>query len=146
MDFDPSLQWRDVTSPGFNAHIGPIRIAQISDELFAATLEIRDIHCNIGGVCHGGVLMSLADTAMGSAAYIAGGEHPCATITFDSQFLAGAKPGKTLYAQARVLRRVRELCFVDCMLSAGGRNVLRASGTWKYLASRSPGTPYPASE
>ena len=94
---------------------------------------------NSGGVCHGGVLMSLADLAMGAGSFAAGGEHPCATIAFDAQFLAAARPGALLLAEARQLRRVRMLSFMDCALWAGGRQVLRASGIWKYLESRGPG-------
>ncbi len=143
MDFDPSLPWRDVRGEGFNAHIGPIRFAEIAPGRYAAALEVRAIHINVGGVCHGGALMSLADVAMGAGSYAAGGDRPCATITFDAEFLAAAKLGQTLLAEARQLRAVRDLSFMDCALHAGGRQVLRASGIWKYLSSERPGAvPY----
>ena len=48
-----------------------------------------------------------------------------ATILTDSHFLAAAK--------------VRELSFKQSEVRAEGRQVTRASGTWKYLASRAPG-------
>lgn len=139
MDFDPSLPWRDIRGEGFNAHIGPIRFAQVSPTRFHAALELGAIHMNSGGVCHGGVLMSLADLAMGAGSFAAGGDHPCATIAFDAQFLAAAKRGERLLAEACQLRRVRELSFMECALWSGGRQVMRASGIWKYLASRAPG-------
>lgn len=143
---DPRLAWRDVRGAGFNAHIGPIRFAQISDTEFCAALRIDERHINVGGVCHGGVLMSLADVAMGAGSYAAGGDHPCATISFDAQFLAGAKRDQWLIARSRQLRRVRELSFMDCELVSGGRAVLRASGIWKYLASRGPGQSGPIAD
>ncbi|MGF1445631.1 MAG: PaaI family thioesterase [Pikeienuella sp.] len=139
MSPDPSLPWRDIHPTGFNAHIGPVRFADLGQGRFAAALELREIHLNSGGVCHGGVLMTLADIAMGAGSYAAGDNYPCATITFDSQFLAAAKGGQWLIATARQLRRVRELSFMDCEIAAGGRLVMRASGIWKYLASRAPG-------
>ncbi len=139
MQFDPSLPWRDVRGEGFNAHIGPIRVAVVSATEFRAALEIRDIHVNLGGVCHGGVLLSLADVAMGAGSFAAGEDHPCATIDLSAQFLAAAKPGEWLLAEARQLRRVRSLSFMDCTVWSGGRQVLNASGIWKYLDSREPG-------
>ena len=139
MEFDPSLPWRNVRGEGFNAHIGPVRFAPVSASEWRCALELRDHHLNAGGVCHGGVLLTVADVAMGAGSYAAGGDHPCATIELSSQFLAAAKRGQTLIADARQLRRVRDLSFMDCEIWAGGRRVMRASGIWKYLASRGPG-------
>lgn len=136
---DPALPWRDIRGEGFNAHVGPIRFARVGETEFAAALLIGARHINVGGVCHGGVLMTLADVAMGAGSYAAGGEHPCATISFDAQFLAAAKRDTWIIARARQLRRVRELSFMDCEMHADGRLVMRANGIWKYLASRGPG-------
>lgn len=135
---NPLLPWRDIQGTGFNAHIGPIRFARIDDTHYAAALLLTDHHINKGGVCHGGVLMSLADVAMGAGSFAAGGDHPCATISFDAQFLAAAKHGDWLFARSEQMRRVRELSFMRCMLHSGGRSVMQASGIWKYLASRTP--------
>jgi len=135
MEFDPSLPWRDVRGEGFNAHIGPVRFAERGTGRYAAALALRPIHINVGGVCHGGVLLSLADIAMGTGTYTAAGGRPCATIGFDAQFVAAAKEGQTLVADVRQIRMVRDLSFMECSLHAGGRQVMRASGTWKYLAA-----------
>ena len=145
MEYDPDLAWRDVRGEGFNAHIGPIRFAPLGEgpsgeRRYCASLELDARHINVGGVCHGGVLLSLADVAMGAATFDAGGGHPCATIQMDAHFLAAAKAGQRLVAAATQLRKVRELSFMQCEVWAGGRQVLRASGTWKYLAGRAPGT------
>lgn len=141
MELDPALPWRDIRGEGFNAYIGPVRFARASDSEFKAALKIRDVHINVGGVCHGGVLMSVADLAMGAGAFASGEDHPCATISFDAQFLSAAKHGTWLVAHARRLRRVRELCFMEAELWSEGRQVMQATGIWKYLASRRPGTP-----
>ena len=137
MDLDPALDWRDVKGSGFNAHIGPIRFAARGPARYAAALELNAIHINVGGVAHGGVLLSLADVAMGTASFQAAGGRPCATISFDAQFLAAAKEGQTLLAEATQSRMVRDLSFMECTLHAGGRQVMRAAGIWKYLAGSS---------
>lgn len=138
MDLDPALSWRDIYGSGFNAHIGPIKFAQAAPDTWIAALAVAAHHTNMGGVCHGGVLLSLADVAMGSATFAAGPEHACATIELDAKFLAAAKEGQTMLAEARQLRRVRDLSFMACRIDAGGRQVLAASGIWKYLSSRAP--------
>lgn len=139
MRYDPDLPWREVRGEGFNAHVGPFRFVALGEGRWCASLALDARHANVGGVCHGGVLMSLADVAMGAASFEAGGGHPCATIQMDAHFLAAARPGQRLVALATQLRKVRQLSFMRCEIWEGVRQVLRASGTWKYLESRSPG-------
>ncbi|MEL6478221.1 MAG: PaaI family thioesterase [Pseudomonadota bacterium] len=143
MQFDPNLPWRNLKGEGFNDHIGPVRFARAGETLWHATLVVDHRHRNSGGVCHGGVSMTLADLAMGAASYEAGGSRPCSTIQMDSHFIAAGKEGQRLLAAATQLRLVRDLSFMRCDIWAIGeettRQVLRASGVWKYLASRKPG-------
>jgi len=139
MEYDPVLPWREVRGEGYNAHIGPIRFAPLGGNQWCATVVLDKRHSNVGGVCHGGMLLSLADVAMGASTFAAGGGHPCATIQMDSHFLAAAKVGQRLIALATQLRKVRELSFMQCEVWAEGRLVMRASGTWKYLAQGAPG-------
>lgn len=136
MELDPSLPWREIRGEGFNRTIGPIRFCRSGENEWQAALEIEDRHINIGGVCHGGVLLTLADVAMGAATFESGGRRPCATIELGSHFLAGTKRGQTALAVSRQSRGVRDLSFMECEIWAGGRPVMRASGIWKYLASR----------
>lgn len=138
MRYDPDLPWRNIRSEGFNAQIGPVRFASLGEGRWAATLVLDTRHVNTGGVCHGGVLLSLADIAMGAATFEAGAGHACATIQMDSHFLAAARAGQRLVAAATQLRKVRELSFMQCEVWAEDRRVLRASGTWKYLSNRAP--------
>ncbi|MEM6679799.1 MAG: PaaI family thioesterase [Pseudomonadota bacterium] len=137
-DLDPALPWRSVQGTGFNSLVGPFEIARDGDA-WIARLTLEDRHINVGGVCHGGVLMTMADIAMGTATFEAGERHPCATIEMDCHFLAAAKHGQTMLCEARQLRRARSLSFMGCTIWSGGRQVLRGSGIWKYLDSRGPG-------
>jgi uncharacterized protein (TIGR00369 family) len=139
MDYDPDLAWRDLRGEGFNAHIGPIRFAALGGARYCTTMLLDRRHINVGGVCHGGMLLSLADVTMGAATFTAGDGHPCATIQMDGHFIAAAKEGQRLVGVATQLRKVRELSFMQCEIWAEGRLAVRASGTWKYLSSRAPG-------
>jgi uncharacterized protein (TIGR00369 family) len=135
------LEWRALRPSGFNAYVGPMRFAPAGDGLSYAALDLDERHMNVGGVCHGGVYMTLADVAMGAAAYEAGGRHPCATIELQGHFIAAAKRGQVLLAEARLDRLVGGLAFMHCELSSGGRLCLRASGIWKFLSSKRAAAP-----
>lgn len=137
MELDPSLPWREIRGEGFNRTVGPIRFCRAGDNQWQAALTIEDRHVNTGGVAHGGVLLTLADVAMGAASFAAGGGRPCATIELGSHFLAGTKEGQIALAVSRQTRGVRDLSFMECEIWAGGRQVMKASGIWKYLSSRS---------
>ncbi|MGG7568128.1 PaaI family thioesterase [Rhodovulum sp. DZ06] len=132
-DLPDDLDWRLLTDNGFTDHLGPTWFAKLSEDEYVFRLEVEQKHINAGGVCHGGVSLSLLDNGMGGAAWEAGGRKPCATIELDSHFLAAAKLGQTLEGWAKVLRCTSGLAFMEGGLSAGGRETMRARGVWKYL-------------
>ncbi|MEM6623428.1 MAG: PaaI family thioesterase [Pseudomonadota bacterium] len=138
MDLDPALAWRTVSDDAFNSHIGPIRFARTGENRWQSRLELQPHHMNLGGVCHGGVYMTLSDTTMGIAAHEASQGKRSATIDYQSHFLAAAKLGQTLVCTARANRVVSGLAFMECELEAGGRLCMRASGIWKALTSPKP--------
>ena len=138
MDVDPSLPWRQVRGQGFSRLVGPIRFARAGDNLWHACLEIEERHLNVGGVCHGGALLTLADVAMGTASHEAADGRPCATIDLDAHFLAAVKGGQTALAVVHQARQARDLSFMAAEIHAGGRLCLRASGIWKYRATGRP--------
>ena len=143
MDYDPNLPWRALKGEGFNDHIGPVRFTRAGENLWQGTLVVDARHRNSGGVCHGGVSMTLADLTMGAASFEASQGRPCATIEMSTHFLAAGKEGQRLLSRATQLRQVRDLSFMSCEIWAlgedGARQIMRASGIWKYLASRKRG-------
>ncbi|MEM6973953.1 MAG: PaaI family thioesterase [Pseudomonadota bacterium] len=134
-----SLPWRRVRGTGFTPHVGPVEFARAGSDVWYGRLTLDQRHINVGGVCHGGVLLTLADITMGTSTYEAGGGHPCATIQLDTHFVAAAKQGQVLYCRAHQIRLVRGLSFMEAGLASGGRLVMRVSGVWKQLDSRKPG-------
>lgn len=130
MKYDPTLPWRLVTGGGFNDHIGPVSFAQVGQDDYRFALLLEERHMNAVGVCHGGAMMSLADTGMGTSAFTAAGQRPVATIDFECDFLAPGKLGQMLHGQAKVVRKAREFLFMQSEIYADARHVLRASGIW----------------
>ncbi len=130
MKFDPSLPWRDIKGEGFNALIGPIRFAQVGEDEWRFALELEERHMNSVGVAHGGLLMSVADTGLGTSAFTAAGSKPVATIDFECDFLAPGKNGQMIHGVAKVVRKAREFLFMQGDLYADERHVMRVSGIW----------------
>lgn len=73
-------------------------------------------HKQVHGVVHGGVLAALADTAGGLATYMAVPRGTrIATVEMKMNYLEPVEKG-TVTAEAKVLRRGKNLAVVDCDL------------------------------
>jgi len=81
-----------------------IDIVQASPGEAVAALRVVDHHCNGLGVCHGGFIFTLADTAMAFAVN-AGGDRAFATNA-EVDFVNGARVGDLLTAKCtRIVER-----------------------------------------
>ena len=136
MMYDDSLPWRDITGQGFHALLGPIQIAEMPDGTMPFALLLDDRHTNANGVCHGGVMMSVADSAMGSCAFHAA-QNPVATVDFECDFLAAGRIGDRLHGIAKIARKARNIVFMESDLYSNDRRVMRASGIWAILPENS---------
>ena len=111
-------------------------------------LRVTDAHVNFRGVAHGGMLVTFADSALGIALATDGhglagtGRGLAGTVSLSSDFLDAARPGDFLEAHVDVERRGGRLAFATCLLRAGERKILRASGVFSLSAPRpTPGNP-----
>ena len=79
-----------------------------------------DRHLNPNGIVHGGVVFSLADTAMGRAtmAVLSDGQI-CASIEVSVRYLRPI-PGGRLVATASVLRAGRRIVHLECSITVDG--------------------------
>jgi uncharacterized protein (TIGR00369 family) len=94
-------------------------------------ITMRDEHKNHLGVAHGGVLLTLLDVAMGSAARLLAGTS-VVTVDLQSSFLS---PGRgNLLAEGRVLRPGRSLIFCEGdVRDSAGALVAKASALFKVV-------------
>ena len=90
------------------------------DGAVVAFLEVDDRHLNPNGIVHGGVVFSLADTAMGRAtmAVLSDGQI-CASIEVSVRYLRPI-PGGRLVATASVLRAGRRIVHLECSITVDG--------------------------
>jgi len=92
--------WREIArlSP-FNALVGPL-FQRSAGEVLSIGLRIEEKHANSRGICHGGVLATLADLA---------------------------RIGDWIESEVRIQRIGARLAFADCYLLADGVRIVRAS-------------------
>lgn len=91
-------------------------------------------HGNLGGVVHGGALMTLADMALFSIAmHGANKGFRAVTVTLNGEFLRPAPIGEFISATGEVTRRGASLAFVRGLVSAGDKDLLAFSGTLKRI-------------
>jgi uncharacterized protein (TIGR00369 family) len=116
---------------------GPLCAKREGEQLVLGfRVELR--HCNPADICHGGMLMTLADMLLGMGANFQGklGRF-LPTVSMTTDFLAPAPLGAWVEGRAELLRTTRNLVFAQCLVTADGTLALRASGIMKL------GQPFP---
>ena len=119
---------------GFNKYVGPVWRAEDGSDF---RFTVRDVHMNGGGALHGGMLMALADIAMGKTvqlALAADGQRAM-TVSLSCDFIGAVKLGETIVTHVSITRRTRSIVFVTAALAVDERPVLTATGLWKVLGS-----------
>ena len=96
-----------VLDPIFPGLMG-VKLVSVSEDKVVAEMKVRPELCTTGGICHGGAYMAFADTvgAVGTVMSLPPGAK---TTTTDSstKFIAAAKEGSTVTAEAVALHRGR---------------------------------------
>lgn len=113
----------------FVQHVG-MQVDEAGPGYSRCSIEIKDVHRNGTGVAHGGVLFTLADTAMGSALYssLEQGEI-CATIEIKIGYFKPVFEG-TLVCNAVVLNKGKSVASMEATIHNGDVLVSKASGTF----------------
>jgi acyl-coenzyme A thioesterase 13 len=94
-------------------------------------LRVAEKHTNARGFAHGGVLLTLADVALGYAAE--GSVEPPArliTTSLSADFAGGARLGDWVEARVDVQRVGERMAFANAYLHAGDRRIVRASAVF----------------
>lgn len=128
--------WDLFEDKGFIDLVGPLFVRGEASGLRSFGFVAQPKHANLIGVVHGGMLMTLADRALGVAAWDAAGGRPVVTVQFDMQFLSAVKMGEFAEMTPEVVRATKTLMFMRGSLMAGGRAAASANGLWKILAER----------
>lgn len=124
--------WERQTDEGFIDLVGPLwRLRDNDVDRYA--VHTMPKHRNRRGVVQGGMLMTLADRAMGATARRNDPGVAQATVQMNMNFIDAAQIGELLVAECRIDRSTRSLVFVSGVLTQGSRTVGTCSGVWKIL-------------
>jgi uncharacterized protein (TIGR00369 family) len=97
-------------------------------------MRIDDRHTNMRGIAHGGMLASLADSALGLGLTLScDGRHSFVTVNLSTDFIDAARPGDWAEAHVHIGRIGSRVAFADCELRVGDKRILRASGVFAVM-------------
>jgi len=127
----------DFPSP-FLQFIGPVYVRLEPDgPRFGLRVEPR--HANARGTAHGGLLMTLADIALGYATAITHDPPiPLITANLTADFASAARLGDWLEVKVDILRADGDTAFANAFICVGPKRLARVSGVFGLLG---PGPP-----
>ena len=122
----------------FAGLVGPFYAKRQGLEL-SLGLRIEQRHLNSRGTCHGGLLATLADIALGYACVAAnedGRSRNFVTIDLAVEYLAAAREGDWLYSEVKVMNADTRTAAAAGHLLVEGRPVARISANFRLARSR----------
>lgn len=124
-------------SPYFSA-LGPLYIREDESGGLIMALRVEGKHLNMGGVAHGGMLLTFADGAMSANLALARvPRQRSVTVSLSSEFLASTRAGDWLEAHVMLRKIGGKLAFGDCELRVGERRILHASAVFSTVGEPS---------
>jgi uncharacterized protein (TIGR00369 family) len=111
----------------FNALVGPLYERRSGDAV-SIGLRIEGKHANSRGICHGGLLATLADLSLGYAMLAkSGGKGGFVTAHLAVDYAGSAKIGDWIESEVDIQRQGARLAFANGYLVSHGERIVRAS-------------------
>lgn len=111
----------------FNSLVGPLYERRRGTEV-SIGLRIEEKHTNSRGICHGGLLATLADLSLGYAMLAkTGGKGGFVTAHLAVDYAGAARIGDWIESAVEVQRMGKRLAFANCYLVCGESRIVRAS-------------------
>ena len=118
---------------GFMHHNGGLMFKEISEVQYEFKTTIKDIHLNKREITHGGFICSLIDAGAGTAVYRTTGQKSCVTVSLDVKFIAPTRINDESIGNVQILKKTKNMVFVNCILKKKDQLVASASGVWKVI-------------
>ena len=113
----------------FNEMVGPFYERRRGTEV-SLGLRIEKRHCNSRDICHGGLLATLADLALGYSALAVGGQSSFVTVSLSLDFAGSARAGDWVESEVEVQKTGSRLAFANGYLIANDVRIVRASAVF----------------
>jgi uncharacterized protein (TIGR00369 family) len=122
----------------FSGLAGPF-YARREGNAYSLGLRIDGRHLNSRGTCHGGLLATMADIALGYACVTANGEGKnFVTIDLSVEYLEAARAGDWLHSEVRVLNAGTRTASATGHLCVGEVKIARISANFRMARTRPP--------
>ena len=118
---------------GFMHHNGGLMFKELSEVQYEFKTTIKDIHLNKREITHGGFICSLIDAGAGTAVYRTTGQKSCVTVSLDVKFIAPTRINDEIIGNVQILKKTKNMVFVNCILKKKDQLVASASGVWKVI-------------
>ena len=123
----------------FIAMLGPLYYKKQEQGCSIIALRIEDKHLNIRGIAHGGMLVTLADSALGIALSMSRTPpQPMVTVNLTTDFVDSAHAGDWVEAHVDIQRVGKRMAFANCYLHVAEKRILRASGVFALMPPVKP--------
>jgi uncharacterized protein (TIGR00369 family) len=130
--FDPYAE-----PSGFLDRIGPF-MQRRAETGVTFGVRVAEHHCNRRGMAHGGLIMTLADVALGKTGeWFSLPPVSLLTASLTVDFYSAARLGDWIEASTDVSRVGRRVAFGNCYLRVGDRLIARASGVFNVRSGAS---------
>jgi acyl-coenzyme A thioesterase 13 len=117
---------------------GPL-YSRVVDGRQVIGLRVEEKHLNVRGIAHGGMLVTLADSALGIVLSTSRPTpQPMVTVSLSTDFADAARLGDWVEAHVDILKVGGRLAFACCYLFVGERRILRASGVFALMPPARP--------
>jgi uncharacterized protein (TIGR00369 family) len=114
---------------------GPLYQKPAADGSVILGVRIERKHTNMRGITHGGMLVTLADSALGRNLGLSRTPHqPMVSVSLSTDFLGSAHPGDWLEAHVQVRKHGSRLSFAECFLTVGDKPIVRTSGVFAVVS------------
>ena len=125
---------------GFMKHNGGVLFKAISENEYQFKATIKENHLNAAGITHGGFIAALVDAGAGTAAHRVAEKNPCVTISLELKFISPVRLGQELIGKTKIQKKTKSMVFLTCEMFADNKIVATASGVWKILREKLPGS------
>ena len=132
-EFSPPPGWRlSQYSHTFSGRAGPFYFLE-EGKIPGVGFFSEPHHANLGGVVHGGALMTLADMSLFDICFREAGMFPAVTVTMNAEFVRPGPIGSFIEAAGEVVKSGKSMMFARGLVTAEGKTLLSFSGSIKRL-------------
>jgi uncharacterized protein (TIGR00369 family) len=126
--------------PGFMKHNGGLFFKTMNKDEYQFKVKINENHLNAAHIAHGGFIAAVIDAGAGTAAHRSAENSPCVTISLELKFISAVQLGNELIGKVKIQKKTNTMVFLTCELNVENKIVATASGVWKILKKKFPGS------